>query len=176
MLARVQSKFSINPVTEQRQSALILTGEKDTFYPSNPFLIFPLFYCTSFLALHICQVFIKQLEGVSFPWSSRQLFPISPASWKSLQTSPSSTIAYRLDVWSCGSLWRRSLALQSLSLKSVCDLTKKHPASPKGTIWKCLACKACMRSSVTLTFSQTEGRWLDCKGMSWTVNSTLDSK
>lgn len=167
MLARVQSKFSINPVTEQRQRALILTGEKDTFHPSNPFRIFFLLYCTSFFALHICQVFTKQLEGVSFPWSSRQLFPISPASWKSLQTSLS---PQSCTDWMCEAvapsgedLW----FLQSLSLKLVCDLTKKPPASPKGTIWKCLACKACTRNNVTLPFSQPEGHLLDCKSMSW---------
>lgn len=43
----------------------------------------------SFLCcLYNCQTFIKQLgEGVSFPWSSCQLFPVSPAPWKSLKAT-----------------------------------------------------------------------------------------
>lgn len=60
--------------------------------PSNPSSYFLFLFLlpsptASFSALHVCQAFIKQLEeGVSFPWSSCQLFPISPAPWKSLQT------------------------------------------------------------------------------------------
>lgn len=67
-------------------------GHCSSFYPSSYFIflffppLLPPFVCSS---LHICQAFIKQLEeGVSFPWSSCQLFPISPAPWKSLADTP----------------------------------------------------------------------------------------
>lgn len=160
MFARVQTKFSVNPVTQQRQNALTLTLEKRTLF--IPLTLFWThhhhLYCTSFFALHICQGFIKQLEGVSFSWSSRQLFPISPTSWKSLQTSPSSSgIMYSLDAWSWGSLLRRSLAFQILSLKkSIRNMKREHPMPCKGTIRKCLTYKACVKSDMTFTVCQEE--------------------
>lgn len=115
-----------------------------TFHSCIPppliFLYFP-FSATSFLSLLscICQAFIKQLEeGVSFPWSSCQLFPISPAPWKGLQKplslgqglSLGLGLGYKPCVGGWGSLWRSSLALPSKPGFRLCvDRLREPPSS-----------------------------------------------
>lgn len=92
--------------------------------PALILLFFPSSAASLSRSLHICQAFIKQLkEGVSFPWSSCQLFPISPAPWKCLQTplalgpglglSLGLGLGYKPAVRGWGSLWSCSLAVPS---------------------------------------------------------------
>lgn len=74
-------------------SAITLTFEDGSLFLLLSFLTlyfyFSLLCCLLSSLSALCQAFIKQLEeGVSFPWSSCQLFPISPAPWKSLADTP----------------------------------------------------------------------------------------
>lgn len=134
------------------RNALALTLEDGTLSTLLSLLLLHIstFFASaaSFLCcLHTCQAFIKQLEeGVSFPWSSCQLFPISPAPWKSLKTplflglglslGLGLGLGYRLCVQGWGSLWRSSVAPQSIGLDSVLTSTdsysKQHPQEPFG--------------------------------------------
>lgn len=125
-----------------------LTDNGDTWMPQQwCFVVFPssgyvfllFFTCAaSFLCcLHNWQAFIKQLgEGVSFPWSSCQLFPISLAPWKTLKATNflglglslglELGLGYRLCVQDRGLSQRNTLALQSLGLDSVLMSTDRH--------------------------------------------------
>lgn len=154
-----------------RRIARTLTIEDGTLFILLSLLllytsIFPSSAASFLCSLHICQAFIKQLEeGVSFPWSSCQLFPISPAPWKSLQTplslGPGLSLGLGLGYMPCvrgyGSLWRSSLALRSIGLDSVFTSTDSHLAAPKGTIWDRFTCKACFISSVYNKDRKCEG-------------------
>lgn len=116
----------------------------DTFHPSIYISIFFPFSAAFLCSLHICQAFIKQLkEGVSFPWSTCQLFPISPAPWKGLQTplflGLGLGLGYKPYVRGWGSLWRDSLALQtgpgfSLRIDQPVWATQQHPKEPFGIV------------------------------------------
>lgn len=156
MFAGVYCSSCLNPVTPQsakrwlgHRSALMLTlGDGTLFILLSLLLLyisifFP--FSAAFLcSLHICQAFIKQLkEGVSFPWSTCQLFPISPAPWKGLQTplflGLGLGLGYKPYVRGWGSLWRDSLALQtgpgfSLRIDQPVWATQQHPKEPFGIV------------------------------------------
>lgn len=86
--------------------------------------------CPVLCCVCVCQAFIKQpKEGVSFPRTRCQLFPISPAPWKRLQ-EPLSLSLRDGGCWGTGCVWEWGSRVPGLD--PVCSLqaTNEHPKEP----------------------------------------------